>query len=168
MTLSFHFVVATRFRGERLCNDSNVSPSVCLSRRTIAAATYSCFYSSIVGGRSMSPARAQQRAASCGDPRYDKQHRLVIIWNRLLRRRFLKRTKACWYNWQSVGSLGWPFPMLKYKYIFQIKCAEAILSKSIRKLLWFEIAKMLIAVLESKFVVSFIIIFGTLSSFPIR
>ena len=24
------------------------------------------------------------------------------------------------YNWHSAGSLGWPFPMLKYKYIFQI------------------------------------------------
>jgi len=40
--------------------------------------------------------------------------------------------------------------MLKYKYksIFQIKYAEAILSNSTRKLLWFEIAKMLIAVLK--------------------
>ena len=40
----------------------------------------------------------------------------------------------------------WPFPMLKYKHIFQIKYTEAILSNSTRKLLWFEIAKMLIAV----------------------
>jgi len=36
--------------------------------------------------------------------------------------------------------------MLKYKYIFQIKCTEAISSNSTRKLLWFEIAKLLIAV----------------------
>ena len=43
------------------------------------------------------------------------------------------------------GSLGWPFPMLKYNYIFQIKYTEAILSNSTRKLLWFEITKMLIA-----------------------
>ena len=50
------------------------------------------------------------------------------------------------YNWYSVGSLGWLFPMLKYKYIFQIKCTEAISSNSTRKLLWFEIAKLLIAV----------------------
>jgi len=35
--------------------------------------------------------------------------------------------------------------MLKYQYIFQIKYTEAILSNSTRKLLWFEIAKMLIA-----------------------
>jgi len=34
----------------------------------------------------------------------------------------------------------------KYKYIFQIKYTEAILSDSTRKLLWFEIAKMLIEV----------------------
>jgi len=26
--------------------------------------------------------------------------------------------------------MGWPFPMLKYKYIFQIKYTEAILSNS--------------------------------------
>ena len=49
-------------------------------------------------------------------------------------------------NWHSADSLGWPFPMLKYKYIFHIKYTEAILSNSTRKLLWFEISKMLIAV----------------------
>ena len=42
----------------------------------------------------------------------------------------------------------------------------AILSNSTRKLLWFEITKMLIAVKNNKFITSFIIIFGTLS-FPI-
>ena len=47
----------------------------------------------------------------------------------------------------------------------QIKYTEAILSDSTRKLLWFEISKMLIAVLTNKFIVSFIIIFGTLT-FP--
>jgi len=36
--------------------------------------------------------------------------------------------------------------MLKYKYIFQIKYTEAILSNSTRKLLWFEISKTPIAV----------------------
>jgi len=41
--------------------------------------------------------------------------------------------------------MGWPFPMLKYKYIFRIKYTEAILSNSTRKLLWLEIRKMLIA-----------------------
>jgi len=25
-----------------------------------------------------------------------------------------------------AGSMGWPFPVLKYKYILQIKCTEAI------------------------------------------
>jgi len=38
-----------------------------------------------------------------------------------------------------------------------------MLSNSTRKLLWLEISKMLIA-LKKKFIVSFIIIFGTLSS----
>ena len=55
--------------------------------------------------------------------------------------------------------------MLKYKYIFQIKYTEAILSNSTRKLLWFEISKMLIAV-KYKFIVLFIVILDTLS-FPI-
>jgi len=50
------------------------------------------------------------------------------------------------YNWHSAGSLGWPFPARKYKYIFQTKYAEAILSNSTRERLWFEIRKMLIAV----------------------
>jgi len=77
-----------------------------------------------------------------------------------------QRTKLCRYKWHSAGSLGWPFPMLKYKHIFQIKYMEAVLSNSTRKLLWFEITKMLIAVKQNKFIVLFIIIFGTLS-FPI-
>ena len=45
----------------------------------------------------------------------------------------------------SAGSLGCPHPVLKCKYIFQIKYTDAILSISTRKLLWFEITKMLIA-----------------------
>ena len=40
--------------------------------------------------------------------------------------------------------MGWLFPMLKYKYIFQIKYTEAILSNGTRKLLWLETNKMLI------------------------
>jgi len=51
-------------------------------------------------------------------------------------------------QWHIAGSLGWPIPMLKYKYIFHIKYTEAILSNSTRKLLWFEIGNMLIAVLK--------------------
>jgi len=53
-------------------------------------------------------------------------------------------TKVCRYNWHSAVSLGWPFPMLKYKY--QVKYTAAILRNSTRKLLWFEITKMLTAV----------------------
>jgi len=53
---------------------------------------------------------------------------------------------VCRYNWHSAGSLGWPFPMLKYEYIYRIKYTETILSISTRKLLCFEITKMLIAV----------------------
>jgi len=60
----------------------------------------------------------------------------------------------CWFPRLAI-------PNAKNKYIFQIKYKEAILSNSTRKLLWFEITKMLIAVY--KFIVSFVIIFGTLS-----
>jgi len=45
-----------------------------------------------------------------------------------------------------------------------MKYTEAILWNGTRKLLWFEITKMLIAVLENKFIVLVIIIFGRLSS----
>jgi len=31
----------------------------------------------------------------------------------------LQGKKVCQYNWHSAGSLGWPFPVLKYKYTFQ-------------------------------------------------
>jgi len=54
--------------------------------------------------------------------------------------------KVCRYNWHSAGSLGWPFSTLKYKYFFQIKYTETILSDSTRELLWLEITKMLIAI----------------------
>jgi len=46
-------------------------------------------------------------------------------------------------------------------YIFQIKYTETILSNSTRKLVWFEITKMMIACSLIKNIVSFIIIFGT-------
>jgi len=80
----------------------------------------------------------------------------VLTFTRLVRRqqrylanknlRHLYRTQVCRYNWHSAGSLGWPFPMLRYKYIFQIKYTEAILANSTWKLLWFEMSKMLTAV----------------------
>ena len=38
--------------------------------------------------------------------------------------------------------------MLKYKYIFHVRYTEAILSNSTRKLLWFEITEVPIAVLK--------------------
>ena len=60
----------------------------------------------------------------------------------------LHGTKVCQYSWHSAGSLGWLFPMLKCKYIFPIKSMEAILSNSTRKLLWFEIIKMLTAIIN--------------------
>jgi len=57
---------------------------------------------------------------------------------------------VCRYNWHSAGSLGWPFPVLKYGCVFQTKLTIAILSDSTRKLLLLEIRKMrMIAVLKN-------------------
>jgi len=56
-----------------------------------------------------------------------------------------QETIVCRYNWHSAGSLGWPFPMLKY-----IDTEDAVLSNSARRLLQFEITKMLIAVFREK------------------
>jgi len=75
------------------------------------------------------------------------------------------RERKCRYNWQTAGSLGWPVPLLKCKYIFELKYTDAILSSSTLKLLWFEITKMLIAVIKKQFIVLFVVIFGTLSFF---
>jgi len=51
--------------------------------------------------------------------------------------------------------MDWPLPVLNINILF----TEAILSKSTRKLVWFEIIKMLIAILRNKLIVIFIIIF---------
>jgi len=59
-----------------------------------------------------------------------------------------------------AGSLDWPFTMLKYKYIFPVKYAEAILANRSRQRLGFEISKMQF---KNRFIVLFITIFGTLS-----
>ena len=58
----------------------------------------------------------------------------------------------CWLR-------GVPFPMMKYKYIFQIKYTEAILSNCTRKLLRFEITRMLIAVKKQIYCLLFMINF---------
>ena len=33
---------------------------------------------------------------------------------KIMCRACMKETTVCRYNWHSTGSLGWPFPMLKY------------------------------------------------------
>ena len=85
-------------------------------------------------------------------PRWDAQAALpssltLITADAALRDCHLEQgTKVCRYNWHSAGTLGWPFPTLKYKYVFHIKYTEAVLPNSTRKPLWFEITKMPIAV----------------------
>jgi len=81
----------------------------------------------------------------------------------------VQRAKVCRYNWHSAGSIGWPFPVLKYKYIFaQTKCMVAILSNSTQKQLWFAISRILIAVLKNRLIVSFIIISAHFRSYRPR
>jgi len=67
----------------------------------------------------------------------------------------------CWFSGLAIFNAK----NINRPIFFQVKYTEAILSNSTRKLLWFEITKMLIAV-KNKFIVLFIIIFGALS-FPI-
>jgi len=70
------------------------------------------------------------------------------------------------YSWRNAGSLGWSFPMLKYRYIFQIKYTEAIFSDIT------EITVMVLnyqnahCSLRKEIILLLITIFGTLS-FPI-
>jgi len=57
-----------------------------------------------------------------------RRRRSVVSWDR-----FVNPEPALYrYNRHSAGSLGWPIPKLKYQYIFQTKCTEAILSNSTR------------------------------------
>jgi len=74
--------------------------------------------------------------------------------------------EGCRYNWHSAVFLGWPFPVIKYKYIFQIKYTEAILSNSTLKLLWFEISKMLIAVFAKIHLSCYLLQFSADFCFP--
>jgi len=66
--------------------------------------------------------------------------------------------KVCRYNWHSAGSLGWPFSMLKQKYIFQIICGNNFICYGLKlPRCWLQFKK-------NKFIIIFyVIIFGTLS-----
>jgi len=45
---------------------------------------------------------------------------LIEVWHvRWAEAASLAAAEKFRYNWHSAGSLGWPFPMLKYKYIFK-------------------------------------------------
>jgi len=60
----------------------------------------------------------------------------------------------CWFP-----ACSWQFPVLLYKCIFRIKYTDAILSNGTRKLLCFEISKMMIAVFKNEIIALLIIIF---------
>ena len=66
----------------------------------------------------------------------------------------------------SADSLGWAFAMIKYKYIFEENIRKQFYQTALEKCYGLKLPKLLIAILKNKFIVLFIIIFGTLS-FPI-
>jgi len=76
-------------------------------------------------------------------------------------------TKVCRYKWHSAGSLGWPLPMLKHKYIFSNKIYGIDYIKQHSETVTVWNYQNVDCSLKNKFIVSFIIIFGTLS-FPMR
>ena len=53
-------------------------------------------------------------------PQDGGKNQLAWTWNKITSLSpYVQGTKVCRYNWHSAGTLGWPFPMLKYKYIFK-------------------------------------------------
>jgi len=72
-------------------------------------------------------------------------------------------TKVCRYNWHSADSLGWPFPILKYRYIFRIKYTKQFYRTAHGNCYGLKLAKCRLQFKKNKYIVSFIIIFGTIS-----
>ena len=77
---------------------------------------------------------------------------LPILWVKLLRKVYILTYRQKVFKWQQSHSatiatvlVHWAghFQCLKYKYTFQIKHTEAILSNSTRKLLYMEWSKSL-------------------------
>ena len=50
----------------------------------------------------------------------------------------------CRYNLHSAGSLGWPFPVLKYEYIFQIKYTKQLYQTALGNCYGLKLAKCLL------------------------
>jgi len=82
-----------------------------------------------------------------------------------------KRTTVCRYDWHSAGSLGWPYPMLRYNFfsnkIHVSNCVRNFIKQhSETVMVWnYQYAD---CSLKNKFVVLFIIIFGTFSFAVVR
>jgi len=66
--------------------------------------------------------------------------------------------EVCRYNWRSAGSLGWPFPMLQYKYIFQKNTRKQFYQTTLGNCYGFKLPKYRLQ-LKNKIIMSFIIIF---------
>jgi len=74
---------------------------------------------------------------------------------------------VCRFNWHSAGSLDWPFPMLKYKYIFENKIYWSNFIKRHSEIVTVWNYQNVDCSLKNKFIVLFCMIFGTLA-FPIN
>jgi len=71
-------------------------------------------------------------------------------------------TKVCWYNWRSAGFLGWPFPVLKYKYTNKIYGSGFVKQHSETAVVWnYQDAD---CSFKNNFIVLFIKIYSTLHS----
>jgi len=78
-----------------------------------------------------------------------------------------EETKACRYSWHSAGSLGWPFPAMKYKYIFfKYNTRKQFYRTALGNCYGLKLAKCWLQFFNNKFIVLFTIIFATLA-FPI-
>ena len=66
----------------------------------------------------------------------------------------------CRYNWHSAGSLGWPFPSLKYWSQTKI-CGSSFCRTALGNCCGLKLADC--SLKKNKFIASFIIMFGTLS-----
>ena len=70
------------------------------------------------------------------------------------------------YNWHRAGSLGCPFPMQKFKYIFQAKnIRKQFYQTTLGNCYSLKLPKWRLLFEKNRFSVLFVIIFGTLS-FP--
>jgi len=117
--------------------------------------------------RCMTPTKTRRGAIETSAMSYDRCMQCRITFGKRRVNHRSSAAKVCRYDWHSAGSLDWPFPVLKYKHNFPSKMyGSDFCQTALGNCYGLKLQKMLIAV-KNKFIVSFIIIFGTLS-FPVE